>query len=106
MEVTLHESPTDGVSALRFSPTDTTLLASASWDCSVRLYDTAANTLRTTYKHKAPVLDVAFVGADKLVSGGLDRELLLYVVLLRSSILAIRCSASLSSVGQWIPAQA
>lgn len=78
-EVTLRDAPSDGISALRFSPTDAHVLAAGSWDCAVRVYDTAENALRASYRHKAPVLDVAFVGGAQLVSGGLDREVVMYV---------------------------
>ena len=78
-EVALRDAPSDGVSALRFSPAGDHLLASASWDCSVRVHDAVANSLRASFRHKAPVLDVAFVDAGTLVSGGLDREVLMCV---------------------------
>ena len=78
-EVLLRDAPSDGISSLRFSPDDAHVLAASSWDGSVRVFDTAENALRTSYRHKAPVLDVAFVGGGRLVSGGLDREVVMCV---------------------------
>jgi len=77
-EVALHDPPSDGVSSLSFSRTEASLLAVSSWDCTVRLYDAGTNTLRGTYRHQAPALDVAFCGGGgKVVSGGLDRVVMM-----------------------------
>jgi WD40 repeat protein len=73
-EVELNEPPKDGISNLVFSPTGHLLLA-ASWDCSIRVYDTNSNGLNHLSFSKAPVLDACFGGVNSTVfSAGLDRE--------------------------------
>ncbi|TPX57655.1 hypothetical protein PhCBS80983_g03708 [Powellomyces hirtus] len=71
----LANSPTDGISALAFSPDDPELLLAASWDKKVRLYDVNADLLRSEWTHKAAVLDVCFSTASQCFSVGLDRKL-------------------------------
>ncbi|KAJ3010504.1 mitotic spindle checkpoint protein Bub3 [Thoreauomyces humboldtii] len=73
--VELSNSPTDGISALQFSPTDPTLLLAASWDKKVRLYNVASDQLRTEWTQKSPVLDVCFSSANQCFSVGIDRKL-------------------------------
>jgi cell cycle arrest protein BUB3 len=70
-EVQLSDPPSDGVSAVRFSPGGEFVVA-ASWDTSVRLYDVAFNGLKSRYHHKAAVLDACFGGPSLVFSGGLD----------------------------------
>jgi len=60
MQVELDSPPDDGVSALRFASHADWLLV-ASWDCTVRLYDTTLNTCRASFKQRMPVLDAAFL---------------------------------------------
>jgi cell cycle arrest protein BUB3 len=72
-EVVLNSPPTDGISSVRFDDSRN-LLVAASWDSTVRVYDTDANALKSSWKHKAPVLDATFLSADVVVSAGLDRE--------------------------------
>jgi len=74
-EFALRSPPADGIAALRFSPVEPALLAAASWDGSVRVYDTAANAPTAELRvSPAPVLDVAFSEDGSVVySGGLDR---------------------------------
>ncbi|THF94318.1 hypothetical protein TEA_004370 [Camellia sinensis var. sinensis] len=55
----LLNSPSDGISNLRFSNHSDHLLVS-SWDKSVRLYDASANVLRGEFMHGGPVLDCCF----------------------------------------------
>ena len=69
-EYTLNNPPADGISAVKFQPNSSHLLLVSSWDCSVRLYDVQANTLRMQYDHKAPVLDCVFHDAVHSYSGG------------------------------------
>ena len=59
-EFKLNNPPTDGVSAVKFSPVSPQFLLVSSWDCSVRLYDTNNNSMRIKYTHSAPVLDCCF----------------------------------------------
>ncbi|KAJ2708569.1 mitotic spindle checkpoint protein Bub3 [Coemansia sp. Cherry 401B] len=76
MQIELPQPPTDGISKLRFHPTDATKLLASSWDQQVRLYDVEQKKLVASHHgHRAAVLDIAF-GADAAFSGGLDRRLL------------------------------
>jgi len=59
-EYKLDQGPEDTISAVKFSPSTAQFLLVSSWDCTVRLYDVAANTMRMKYKHTDPVLDCAF----------------------------------------------
>ncbi|KAJ1961626.1 mitotic spindle checkpoint protein Bub3 [Dipsacomyces acuminosporus] len=72
----LAQPPSDGVSRVRFHPTDDSKLLAGSWDQRVRLYDVQANQLIASHHaHVAAVLDVEF-GTTGSFSGGLDRRLL------------------------------
>lgn len=68
-EFRLHDPPDDCVSSVAYAQ-DSRHLLTASWDCSVRLYDTRANQLRARYYHEAPVLDVAFQSNSTFVWSG------------------------------------
>ena len=59
-EYKLNQGPEDSISAVKFSPSTAQFLLVSSWDCTVRLYDVAGNTMRMKYQHSAPVLDCAF----------------------------------------------
>ena len=59
-EFKLNNAPTDGISAVKFSPVSPQFLLVSSWDNSVRLYDTNNNSMRIKYSHSAPVLDCCF----------------------------------------------
>lgn len=59
-EYKLNQGPEDGISAVKFSPSTAQFLLVSSWDCTVRLFDVTANTMRMKYQHTAPVLDCAF----------------------------------------------
>lgn len=59
-EYKLNQGPEDGITAVKFSPSTAHFLLVSSWDCTVRLYDVVANTMRMKYQHTAPVLDCAF----------------------------------------------
>ena len=77
----LRESPTDGISALAWSPRESTLLAAASWDCFARLYDTSRDSVAAKYECPAPVLDVAWsADGGSLAAGGLDAAVRLFDV--------------------------
>ena len=102
----LHQPPTDGVTALEYSRNDAKLLLVSSWDtvcaaCAgersmraytltrwfvaqgVRLFDTSLNSLRHYYTHKAAVLDATFGEDDNhVVSGGLAQSVWMYVHML------------------------
>lgn len=59
-EFRLKNPPEDGISSVKFGPSSSQFLLVSSWDCSVRLYDVQANSMRTKYTHDRPVLDVSF----------------------------------------------
>lgn len=59
-EYKLNQGPDDSISAVKFSPSTAQFLLVSSWDCTVRLFDVGANTMRMKYQHAAPVLDCAF----------------------------------------------
>ncbi|XP_026470651.1 mitotic checkpoint protein BUB3 [Ctenocephalides felis] len=77
-EFKIKNVPEDVISALKFGPSSNQFLLVSSWDCSVRLYDVAANSMRHKYNHKLPVLDVCFSDAVHSFSGGLDKTLIQY----------------------------
>ncbi|CAF3912038.1 unnamed protein product, partial [Rotaria magnacalcarata] len=75
----LLNSPTDGITAVHFSPNNQSqFLIASSWDCGVRLYDVNQHTFRQMYKHAGPVLDCCFADSSRTFSGGLDRILKTY----------------------------
>ncbi|XP_077481313.1 mitotic checkpoint protein BUB3 [Stigmatopora argus] len=74
-EYKLNQGPEDGITAVKFSPTAANSLLVSSWDCTVRFYDVAANTMRVKYQHTAPVLDCAFYDPTHAWSGDLDNYL-------------------------------
>ena len=76
METLLQDPPTDGISALNFSPADPNKLVCSSWDGSVRLYDTVSGSLQCRYQHAAPALDCAISGDGMLFSSGCDNNVL------------------------------
>ncbi|KAJ1723428.1 mitotic spindle checkpoint protein Bub3 [Coemansia erecta] len=74
----LAQPPSDGISRLRFHPSDDTKLLASSWDKQVRLYDVQSNKQITAHQdHYAAVLDTDF-GHSCSFSGGLDRRLLMW----------------------------
>jgi len=78
-ERTLSSPPSDGVSALRFTP-DGLLLAS-SWDSSLRLYDTQADEVRACFLQPSPLLDCdALADGKHAVSAGLDGAVRLHAL--------------------------
>jgi len=71
----------DWISALRFSPdTKKPLLASASWDGTVKIWDPSSMALINTFVgHQNAVLCLAFAtGSKYLASGGKDGNILLW----------------------------
>ncbi|KAJ1550345.1 mitotic spindle checkpoint protein Bub3 [Nowakowskiella sp. JEL0078] len=71
----LLSAPSDGISSVIFSPEDTSLLLTSSWDKNVRLYNIHTNLLVFSYSHKASVLGCGFEDSIHVFSGGLDRQL-------------------------------
>ena len=73
---TLDNPPEDGISSLKFSPTNASLLLSSSWDKTARLYNVEENKLLHTFDSRAAVLDVEFTEDGQFgLAGGLDRRL-------------------------------
>lgn len=73
-EIQVADPPTDGITALRFSPDGAGLLAS-SWDATLRLYDLHASAALAMppLSMPCPVLDCDFLGdGATAVSAGLD----------------------------------
>eukprot|EP00112_Aurelia_sp_Birch-Aquarium-sp1_P003081 Seg1345.10 transcript_id=Seg1345.10/GoldUCD/mRNA.D3Y31 product="Mitotic checkpoint protein BUB3" protein_id=Seg1345.10/GoldUCD/D3Y31 len=77
-EFKLNDPPSDGISAVKFSPTSSNFLIASSWDKSVRLYDVGNNNMRMQYSHNSAVLDCCFSNAVTAYSGGLDSMLKSY----------------------------
>ena len=46
---------------------------------TTRLYDVDTNTCKAKFYHKAAVLDSCFVSTTALISGGLDKSVMMYV---------------------------
>ncbi|KAI9226396.1 MAG: mitotic checkpoint protein BUB3-like protein [Piptocephalis tieghemiana] len=71
----LPEPPKDGISTVQFSPSSS-LVAAASWDGKVHVYEVGAGGKRQELGHPSAVLSSTFTDSDRtLVSGGLDRAL-------------------------------
>jgi len=77
-EYKLNDCPTDGISAVKFSPTGSQFLLTSSWDSSLCLYDVAANSQRFRYDESSPVLDCCFSDPVHGWSGGLDGSVTAY----------------------------
>ena len=84
----MDASPTDAISAIKFSPyPDSTKLAATSWDKHVYLYEYTAGLDGASeckqlakFEHRAPVLDVCFGASnDELYTAGLDWDVRKYV---------------------------
>ncbi|KAJ3307595.1 hypothetical protein HDV04_002933, partial [Boothiomyces sp. JEL0838] len=72
-DIELNEPPKDGITSIRFSPTDSHVLAVSSWDKTVSVYQVDHNIKQAEQKHPAPVLALAFSLDGKIVySGGLE----------------------------------
>ncbi len=59
----------DMIWSIKFSP-DGQTLATASWDCTVKVWETATGTLRWSGKHKAHVNSVAFSPNGRYLASG------------------------------------
>lgn len=81
-DITLNNPPDDSISDLSFSPQQD-LLAVASWDKKVRIYEVDPNTGnnqgRALYEHEAPVLSARWsLDGQRVVSGGADKQVKLF----------------------------
>jgi cell cycle arrest protein BUB3 len=78
-ERTVSSPPTDGVTALRFTP-DGRLLSS-SWDSALRVYDVQADEVRACFLQPSPLLDCdALTDGQHAVSAGLDGAVRLHAL--------------------------
>ncbi|KAJ3251118.1 hypothetical protein HK103_002874 [Boothiomyces macroporosus] len=72
-DIELNEPPKDGITSIRFSPTDSHVLAVSSWDKTISVYQVDHNIKQAEQKHPAPVLALAFSLDGKFAySGGLE----------------------------------
>jgi cell cycle arrest protein BUB3 len=74
-EYELFPPVNDGITAMHIL--ENRFLLVSSWDTNVRLYDLSINSQKTSYQHKAGVLDCCFQDRDRniIYSGGIDRQL-------------------------------
>jgi len=77
-ETCLKNAPTDTISSIKFSPTSSNFLLTASWDGTVRLHDVANNNQRCCFNEGAPVLDCCFTDQTHGFSGGLEKAVKWY----------------------------
>ena len=77
-EFQLHNPPTDTITHLCYTPNPHSrhLLAS-SWDKNLYLYDVSMNKAIFTKPHSASVLACCFTDENRVLSGGLSRQLIL-----------------------------
>eukprot|EP01135_Chromosphaera_perkinsii_P004621 Nk52_evm14s292 gene=Nk52_evmTU14s292 len=75
-EYELKPHPSDGVSAVRFSPDSNDNLLVSSWDKKLRLYDVKTNVLKSVLDDEAALLDCCFSGTNPAVAfaGGLSNK--------------------------------
>lgn len=82
-DIEVSQPPTDGVSALSWSPVQD-FLAVSSWDNNVRIYGVEANgttSAKAMYSHQGPVMDVCWSkDGNKILSCGADKAARLYDV--------------------------
>ncbi|GFZ51395.1 Nuclear pore protein GLE2 [Saitozyma sp. JCM 24511] len=82
-DIELVQPPTDSVSDIEFAPTQP-ILAVASWDNNVRLYNvdsSGQSQPRAMYSHEGPVLDLAWSSdSSRLFSAGCDNAVRMYDV--------------------------
>ncbi|KAK7685502.1 hypothetical protein QCA50_011366 [Cerrena zonata] len=71
-QIELSSPPFDGISTVRFAPTNPSQLLVSSWDTSVRLYDVDTNEQKAKFDHRAAVLTTCFADSSRAFSGGLD----------------------------------
>eukprot|EP01084_Bolivina_argentea_P183574 316754_1 len=78
----LSDPPNDSIQAIKWCPTSN-LLASASWDCTVRAYkfdcETGSSNKIGEYKSDSPPLDVIWSSdGNNIISAGCDKIIKLY----------------------------
>ncbi|KFD69769.1 hypothetical protein M514_11791 [Trichuris suis] len=104
----LNNAPSDGVTAVHFSPESEKFLLASSWDSCVRLYElsgSSANFVRTSFMHEAPVLDCIFTDGGHCCSAGSDTFVkyfdleIGFETILGAHEGPVRCLSNLPSVG-------
>lgn len=81
-DITINNPPEDSIEDLSFSPQQD-LLAVASWDKKVRIYEVDSNTGnnmgRAMYEHNAPVFSSRWsLDGTKIISGGADNQVKIF----------------------------
>lgn len=81
-DIALNNPPEDSISDLCFSPTQD-LLAAASWDKKVRIYEIDSNSGqnqgRAMFEHDGPVFAAQFsIDGQRVISGGADKQVKLF----------------------------
>lgn len=81
-DITVNNPPEDSISDLSFSPVKD-LLAVASWDKKVRIYEIDSNTGNNQglalYEHEGPVLSSRWsIDGTKVISGGADKQVKIF----------------------------
>lgn len=81
-DITVSNPPEDSISDLSFSPQQD-LLAAASWDKKIRIYEidpnTGNNQGRALYEHEGPVFSARWsIDGAKVVSGGADKQVKIF----------------------------
>lgn len=81
-DIAVNNPPEDSVSDLAFSPQQD-LLAAASWDKKVRIYEidptSGNNQGRALYEHEGPVFSARFsIDGQRVVSGGADKQVKIF----------------------------
>ncbi|KAG0056178.1 hypothetical protein BGZ83_006087 [Gryganskiella cystojenkinii] len=98
--------PTDGISEIQFSP-QADLLAAASWDNNVRIYEIQANGSsvdKALYSHQGPVLSCAWSkDGTKLASGSADRTGMIFDITTAQSSQVAQHEAPIKAV-RWVEA--
>ncbi|KAF2169406.1 hypothetical protein M409DRAFT_52653 [Zasmidium cellare ATCC 36951] len=78
-DITIQDSPQDSISDLRFNPQVEHLLAAASWDNTVRIYDinqTGGNKGVAMFSHEGPVLSCCWSpDGQTLFGAGIDKTI-------------------------------
>ncbi|KAJ3387960.1 mitotic spindle checkpoint protein Bub3 [Lobulomyces angularis] len=76
-EFELVDPPSDGISSVKFSPSDPALLLCTSWDKSLRLYDVKNNSVKFVLNSKNPILNCCFdkLDVNKGYYAGVSRKL-------------------------------
>jgi cell cycle arrest protein BUB3 len=80
-EYKLNNPPTDGITRVKFSPTNVNQLLATSWDSHARVYDILSNTILDQWQHdtQSSLLDGCFsIDGTCVFTGGVDCQLMQY----------------------------